>query len=278
LELRADDLAPGDRGSAAPTAPLVVTRVPDPGHPDFTRAYALLWQEFGVHGGMETEAVIRDRLAWDPSLPHDGLALAYDLLVVRRDGAVVAVRDQSAVVRPGADGRPEPAPVVVHLSHALVVPQARRTGLAPWLRALPLHTARRCAAAAGVADAPAVLVAEMEAPDPGDPATGVRLRSYERAGFRKIDPARARYAQPDFRPPEVLASEAPRPLPFSLIVRRVGREEETAMGASEVSALVASLYDVYGAHVPERALAPLRADAQRWTAGPEPFALVPPTS
>jgi hypothetical protein len=166
----------------------------------------------------------------------------------------------------------------VHLSHALVVPEARRTGLAAWLRALPLHTARRCGAAAGASAAPAVLVAEMEAPDAGDPSTGVRLRSYERAGFSKIDPARARYAQPDFRPPEVLASEAPRPLPFSLIVRRVGREEEMAMEASEVAALVASLYGVYAAHVPEHALAPLRADARRWTAGPEPFALVPPTS
>ena len=31
-----------------------------------------------------------------------------------------------------------------------------------------------------------------------------RLRSYERAGFQKVDPVASEYAQPDFRPPDQL--------------------------------------------------------------------------
>ena len=80
--------------------------------------------------------------------PSAGSALAYELLVVRRGGEVAALRDHTAVVRLDGSGRPGPGPVVVHLSHAFVEPPHRGSGLAGWLRALPLQAARRCAAAA----------------------------------------------------------------------------------------------------------------------------------
>jgi GNAT superfamily N-acetyltransferase len=292
--LRPDDLAPGDRPVARQDwSDVAVRRVRDAADPDFALAYQRLWAAFGPGGGMETEAVIRERLAWDPARPlaerpaGDGpgsgdagrVALAYELLVLRRAGSLAALRDHTAVVRLDGGGRPRPAPVVVHLSHAWVEPAERGSGLAAWLRALPLQAARRCAAAAGAsAGAPMVLVAEMESPDPDKTERTIRLRSYERAGFQKVDPVAAPYAQPDFRPPEVLARSAPRPLPLDLILRRVGREDEREMPAAELAAVVAAIYAVYGQHVPSAALAPLAAAAARFTARQPSFRLLPPTA
>jgi hypothetical protein len=220
-----------------------------------------------------------------------GAALAYELLVLRRSGVIAALRDHTAVVRVAADGRPLAGPIVVHLSHALVEPAHRGTGLVAWLRALPLQTARRCADAAGCApDTPVVLVAEMEMRDiaePGRPeapgpagheARMARLRSYERAGFLLVDPAAAPYAQPDFRPAELLAGDAPRPVSLGLVVRRVGRESETTMPAPELRAVIDAIYAVYGVHVPAAALEPLRAAAAGWAGRPAPFRLLPPTA
>ena len=275
--LRADDLAPGDRSVAAQDwSDVTVHRVTSASEPDFALAYEQLWGEFGGRGEMETRRVIAERIAWDPARPVGRVALAYELLVLRRKGALAALRDHTAVVRLDAGGHPQPGPVVVHLSHALVLPAERGSGLAAWLRALPLQTARRAAAAAGCASAtPFVLVAEMEPPDPVEPARLVRLRSYARAGFVLVDPVAAPYAQPDFR---VLAGAKPRALPLGLVLRRVGREDEPEMSAAEVAAVVESIYAVYGVHVPALALEPLRAAAARWTARTPTFRLLPPTA
>ncbi len=278
--LRPADLAPGDRAEAARDwSDLAVHRVRDAVDADFPVAYERLWSEFGGRGEMERRRVIEERLAWDPRRPVGGAALAYELLVLRRGGALAALRDHTAVVRLDAAGRPLPGPVVVHLSHAYVEPPQRGSGIAAWLRALPLETARRCARAAGVDPAaPSVLVAEMEPQDPAEPRRLVRLRSYERAGFQKVDPAAAPYAQPDFRPPEVLAGATPEPVPLGLVLRRVGREGEARMPAAELAAVVASIYAVYAVHVPAAALDPLRASAADWTAREPSFRLLPPTA
>jgi len=278
--LLAEDLAPGDAHfGTRDWSDLRVHRVRAPDDPDFDVAYDRLWNEFGARGEMERRAVIADRLAWDPAQPLAGAALDYELLVLRRGDASVALRDHSAVVCLDAPGRPRPGPVVVHLSHAFVEPAQRGTGLAGWLRALPLQTARRCARAAGCApDAPVVLVAEMEPRDPAEAGRMARLRSYERAGFQLVDPAAAPYFQPDFRPPALLAGDAPRAVPLGLVVRRVGRESETAMPAAELASVVDAIYAVYGVHVSEDVLAPLRTAASLWTTRPAPFRLLPPTT
>ena len=286
------DFAPGDvRFAKLDWSDLQVRRVRDAADADFDAAYQRLWAEFGALGEMERRAVICDRLTWDPARPVAGAALAYELLVLRRGGAVAALRDHTAVVRVGEDGRPLVGPIVVHLSHALVEPAHRGTGLVAWLRSLPLQTARRCAQVAGCAPGtPVVLVAEMEMRDvvvPGRPeapgpagheARMARLRSYERAGFLLVDPVAAPYAQPDFRPPELLAGDAPHPVALGLVVRRVGRESETTMPAAELRAVVDAIYAVYGVHVPAPALEPLRAAAAQWTGRPAPFRLLPPTA
>lgn len=283
--LRPEDLAPGDRAEASKDwSDVRVRRVRGVDDPDFAFAYDTLWREFGPRNEMETRAVIRDRLAWDPAQPvasgvHGRAALAYELLVLRRASGFAALRDHTAVVRLDAERRPVDAPVVVHLSHSFVDAAHRGTGLIAWLRSLPLQAARRCARAAGLrADAPCVLVAEMDPANPADAARTARLRSYAKAGFQKVDPAAAPYFQPDFRPPEVLAGATPQPVPLHLVIRRVGREHEERVPAAEVAAIVASIYAVYAVHVPAAALDPLRADAARWSASEASFRLLPPTA
>jgi hypothetical protein len=117
----------------------------------------------------------------------------------------------------------------------------------------------------------------MDPPGPAEPGRLARLRSYERAGFRKLDPAEAPYAQPDFRPAAAWPDGVPQPLPLELVLRRVGREGEDAMPAAEVAAVVAAIYAVYGVHAPAAALDPLRTEATRWTARRASFRLLPPT-
>jgi GNAT superfamily N-acetyltransferase len=278
--LHPEDLGPGDRELAARDwSALSVQRITSADDPDFELAYGKLWGEFGGSGGMETRRAIRDRLAWDLARPVGAHALDYELLVLRRAGAPAALRDHTVVVRLDAQGRPRPGPVVVHLSHALVLPHERGSGLAAWLRALPLQGARRAAAQLGCAQGTRfVLAAEMEPRSDAEPGRLTRLRSYERGGFQMVDPATAPYEQPDFRAPEEIARTAPRSIPFALVIRRVGREHEQAMPADELAAVIESIYAVYAVHVPAVALDPLREAAARWTARERSFRLLPPTA
>lgn len=256
------DLAPGDRAAAGfAWTGLHVRRLADPGDPWFQRAYDRLWHEFGHRNEMETRPVVAARLLNpDP--------LRYELLVVHADDELIAVRDHTAVAADHA--------VVVHLSHVVVEPGHRGTGLAAWLRAFPLQTARACADAAGLRDPPVTLVAEMEHPDGVTPDVARRLRSYARAGFRMVDPAAAAYHQPDFRPPAEIDATSLQPVPLALIVRRVGREHARTLPAAELRALVSALYTIYAAGMLPAHMAPLWAQLAAYPDGDAPVALLPP--
>src|SRR5258708_1564731 len=195
------------------------------------------------------------------------------MVLVRADGEFIAVRDHTAALT--RDG----AHVVVHLSHNLVAPPARRTGLAGWMRALPIATARECLA---VNSAPPgghiTLLAEMEYPREDDPPRMIRLQAYERAGFRKIDPQMVQYFQPDFRAPDVIdASGGPRPLPFQLLVRRVHREHERVTFGAEVRQLVETLYDIFRPQFRAADLAHPSLSLDCYPADDAMIPLVPPT-
>ena len=227
------DLAPGDAQSAAvDLAAFQIDRIRSVNDPLFEIGYAALWAEFGAKDEMESRETLEQRFRLAPRM-------LYEMVLVRRDGEFVAVRDHTAIVAAGG--------AVVHLSHNLVAPNARRTGLAGWLRAWPIQAARECLAANGAAtDAPVTLLAEMEYDDADDAARAIRLRAYERGGFRKIDPAAVTYHQPDFRTFEVIdATGGARPLAFQLVVRRVGREGEETISGREVRELVRALYAIF---------------------------------
>lgn len=276
--LIAADLAPGD--SAARDfdwSGLRVVRIRTSDHPRFQTVYRRLWQEFGPRGEMEKEAVIAARLGWDPKRPVDHHAFRYEMLAVLRGEEIVAVRDHTAVAscppqQIDRDGR-----VIVHLSHVIVEPPLRGTGLAGWLRAFPIQTARECAhAVGGPARECITLVAEMEHPDGVTPMVMARLRSYDRAGFLKIDPDAVAYCQPDFRPPAEIDRTSVQPVPLALLIRRLGREAELRISGAEVRDLVATLYTMFGVHARADHMAPLWALLDRFPGPLEVVALRPP--
>jgi hypothetical protein len=155
----------------------------------------------------------------------------------------------------------------------------RRTGLAGWLRAWPLQTARACLASAGFpVTSPITLVAEMEHPDPKIAERLPRLKAYGKAGFKKADPAMVNYFQPDFRSPmEIDRGGGPRPLPFGLVLRRVGREQEPVIGGAEVREIVECLYTMYGDGFRERDMAVVWQSFNEYPGAEIEIPLVTPT-
>src|ERR1051325_8330008 len=157
IEFIPADLAPGDaKALALDRHGLEAVRIRSIDDPLFSLAYERLWSEFGPPGEMESRAVLARRLGWHPAAELSHGWLRYELLLVRREEEFVAVRDHTAVAT-CERGVPR---AVVHLSHVLIDAAWRRTGLAGWLRAWPLQTARACLAAAGLPPAsPVTLVA-----------------------------------------------------------------------------------------------------------------------
>lgn len=267
------DLAPGDRKSLDHDwSGVDLHRIQSADDPLFDSAFGALWAEFGRLGEVEQANVLAERLRWDGRSIHHGCALRYRLMLVTSQGRFAAVRDHTAIVQPGRRG------ACVHLSHNLVAPDWRRTGLAGWLRALPIQTARRCLEAQGrPADEPITLVGEMEHPDPAHPASMVRLTAYEKAGFRKVDPAAVPYLQPDFHSPEEIDFSGVQPIPMTLIVRRVGREHEETISGSEARALAEALYRMYATGFREKDMAPLFASVESYPATDARVRLLRPT-
>src|SRR3990172_7106176 len=72
-----------------------------PAHPDFKKAWQVLWDAFGPSGEMESEAVIREMLLADPVQPLSSSTYARFFLLVARDkatGAIRGVRDGRVLV------------------------------------------------------------------------------------------------------------------------------------------------------------------------------------
>jgi hypothetical protein len=242
---------------------------------------------------MESRQALKRRFELAPRI-------LYEMIYVRRKGEVIPARDHARMIPltgPGDDFVAvrdhtvildrEGRGAVVHLSHNLIAPAARRTGLAGWMRALPIATARECLAAHGDSNggknglppgARITLVAEMEHHTPGRDDELARLLAYEKAGFRKIDPARLAYHQPDFRSPaEIDAAGGPHPLPFQLILRRVGREHERVISGEEARRLARALYEIYGFHFRASDMAHPLLSLEGYPADDATIALVPPT-
>ncbi|MGE0518093.1 MAG: hypothetical protein AB7N53_00720 [Candidatus Binatia bacterium] len=266
MEPIASDLAPGDTWAAAMDwTGLRIERIRSTRDPRFDALYTRLWAEFGERGEMEQRDVIAERFTWGAQQAGSPYAFLYEMLAVLRAQELIGMRDHTAIVAMPCAGSAQPVSIVVHLSHALVLPTARGHGLGGWLRALPLQTARACAERMGIPAGahPITLVAEMEHLDPANDATARRRRSYGRAGFLEIDPGFVGYAQPDFRSRAAIDASAVRPVPLALVVRRVGREDERSMPGAEVRAIVDALYAMYEATMPPAHMASLRAAAEQ---------------
>ncbi|CAN5430886.1 hypothetical protein BH10PLA1_BH10PLA1_06660 [soil metagenome] len=245
IVLLPDDLAPGDaRSREFDFADFTIDRIHSTTDPLFHVAYDRLNEEFGHKHEIETLAVLTNRFSLDPAHPIHGMNFFYEMLLVRRDDEFAAARDQTAIV---SHGPADSVHVVVHLSHLLIDKSYRKTGLAGWMRAFPLQTARHALELSGARTAATTtLVGEMDLPHPAHPDRMIRLRAYEKAGFLKIDPAAVPFLQPDFRDAATIdTTGGPQPLPMSLVVRRIGRESEQTITRREIRRIVRSLYEMY---------------------------------
>jgi hypothetical protein len=92
------------------------------------------------------------------------------------------------------------------------------------------------------------LAAEMEYFSPEDRISWQRILFYGRGGFDAIDPRHFPYLQPDFRAPEVVKQTGDRPLPFMILLRRMGREKRALLPIDEARAVMRLLYDDFACH------------------------------
>ncbi|MEQ1566818.1 MAG: hypothetical protein ABMA64_14345 [Myxococcota bacterium] len=218
----------------------------------FDRGYRLLDAQFGPLNELERREVLDRWFRLGSLSPPDAQIRAhYHLLTVfDRDGRVAAVRDGFSAVDAGA------ARVVELMSHSLVLPEWRRTGVAALLRAAPVVYAR----SHGLPGAELTVVAEMEMVEPHASDTVIRLVAYGRAGFRVVDPTVMTYAQPDFRDVDALGIAAV-PLPFLLVVRQVGQESADTIAAARATAIIDHLGAVHRPSVSAAQMDEIRAVA-----------------
>ncbi|MEM1098073.1 MAG: hypothetical protein AAGH92_04725 [Planctomycetota bacterium] len=265
--------APGDKQRGAPDLPVEewkLQRIEDADHPAFADAYAALRAEFGSSGEVESADVLRARLE-GPRVTPTGHTLHYHLYTLTDpEGRLVAVRDHT-VIAP----HQEEQETLVHLSHALVLPEGRGLGIGALLRTLPVLDAQL------VRSSPqrVTLVAEMEHPDLSEDlpldqrqARERRLDVYERAGFAMIEPYTAAYAQPCF------TDDPDYPVvPLRLIVRRVDRELFKNVPSRQARKIVAALYAMYAADLPAAAMAKVLPRLERMPDTDKTLPLLPPT-
>lgn len=238
-----------------------VWSVEDPDDPAFASAYKLLSDAFGEHGEMEREEAIRQFVLDDPYQPTPaGTFFRYFLLLAKdREGNVRGARDGSVLINQSYASDL----CVVYLSHMYMVPPARGTVLSYWLRIAPVELAMQYIAdlvALGklqvpLPDAPGKafgmrvnLAAEMEYWTPEDRLSLQRILFYGRGGFDAIDPRHFPYRQPDFRDPEIIRTTGAEPIPFMVLLRRMGRERQATLPIDEAAAVMKLLYDEFACH------------------------------
>ena len=233
----------------------------DPNDEDFPGAYDILWQAFGPHGEMERQEAIERFLRDDAFEPTPSGTFIRYFLIAARDckGNILGVRDGSILVNPTY----APDLCVVYLSHLYMLPEARGTVLSYELRIAPVEIAMdylRALHLRGHINLPAqdqpgryfgmriTLTAEMEYYAPEEPVSWQRILFYGRGGFDAVNPRHFPYLQPDFRDPDEIRLTGNRPLPFMILVRRMGRERQATMPIEEASAIMRLLYDDFACH------------------------------
>lgn len=235
--------------------------IEDPDDPDFERAYELLFSAFGAQGEMERKEVIEGFLRAGPYRETaSGTLIRYFLLVAKdAQGELRGVRDGTVLLNPNYD----PTLCLVYLSHIYMLPNARGTVLSYWLRIAPVEIAMQHMARLHslgkfrlpMPESPAryfgmqvSLAAEMEYFTPEEKLSWQRLLFYGRGGFDAINPRHFPYRQPDFRDPEVIRATGNHPVPFMLLLRRMGRERQATLPIREAQAVMRLLYDDFATH------------------------------
>ena len=262
------DLAPGDKKSAhADMSRVELHRIASADDPLFGMAFGALWAEFGHSGEIESAEILAGRLL------RESPDMRYEMILLTSGGKFAAACDHTVIVRADQPG------ALVHISHNLVAPHWRRTGLAGWLRALSVSSARNVLAAQGRQEFPITVIGEVEYLDHSHAGNVGRLHAYEKAGYKKIDPARVRYFQPDFRAADQIAlGGGPVPLPLCLVIRRVGHEDVDFITGAEMRQIVASIYSIFALDFSQQVMACVYESLNDYPAPDEKIALIPPSS
>lgn len=237
---------------------------------EFDQGFAMLDSAFGPTGEIERYDTLA---AWFAagSLSAPGAPIpAHYQMVIARDatGAIAGVRDCFVTVDAAANR------AQVLLSHSLVLPEHRRTGVAALLRHAPIALARRALAAStppsvaagaprreGHTEPEILLFAEMEQVQPTDRPSVIRLLAYGKAGYRVIPSSILPFAQPDFREEALQGRIPPQPLPVLSVIRQVGHESATDIPVDRVEAVVHHLLAVHRCHSRWDHLLPIRDHA-----------------
>lgn len=261
------DLAPGDKISESlDFKSFEVIKILNSTSPEFSFAYECLWREFGAKGELEHKETLSERFlkSFQNSKNLSAVPFYYEMILVKKDSYFAAVRDHTIIL--DLDPHPE---IFVHLSHLLVHPYFRKTGLAGWMRAYPLQTTREFIKILGLPNSlPVTLIAEMEPYDTKFSDRVIRLNSYEKAGFRKIASKTFRYHQPDFQLRDKMSSaQEPQFVHLDLVIRRVNREHELTITHTEYKRMVRILYSMYSATLHEENMKILwdQWDSHDWT-------------
>ena len=247
-----------------------VESIEHPDHPDFKRAFQILWDAFGAAGEMEPEAVIREMMLDDSTVPLPCGTYARYFLLVARDratGAIRGVRDGRVLVNPAYDAGPLPRLPLAHLhaargarhrAHLLAAHRAARPR-----RQLPPHAAPEGQdRAAGARRAGRATSACASTSRPRSSTSAPRTSSRSSASSSTAAAASTRSTRGTSPTgsrtsaiPELIARTGDRPVPFMLLLRRVGREREARLPIDEARAVIQLLYDDFETF--------LRADAPR---------------
>lgn len=228
-----------------------------PEHPDFAPAYKLLWEMFGAQGELEREDVMKGFLKKEHYRPTpSGTFIRYFFIVAKgaKEGDLRGVRDGAILLNPAYS----PDLCVIYLSHIYMIPAARGTVLSYWLRIAPVEIAMQYMLdlhTQGKINLPAPnspsknfgmrlnLAAEMEYFTPEERLSLQRILFYGRGGFDVVNPRHFPYRQPDFREPEEIRKTGNLPVPFMLLLRRMGRERQATLPISEAQGVMKLLYD-----------------------------------
>jgi 4-aminobutyrate aminotransferase/(S)-3-amino-2-methylpropionate transaminase len=232
------DIAPTENAGKVASALARFALCEVDGEESFRLGYDALEQQFGPVDEIERREVL---WSWQTGASTEApgrFRTRYHMNLVFEEAALAGVRDHFTVVEVDTGA------VVAFLSHSLVLPAYRRSGLAALLRALPAAHARLDAASFGVSPTETSLLSEMELFEPDRTETLVRLRAYGGAGFRVVPPWFVPYAQPDFRDVVGLGLVA-RPVPMMLLVRQVRDEEKTTISRARARRLLDALAAVH---------------------------------
>ena len=248
--------------------------VTHPGDPAFDEAYRAMDAFFGPRGELERRETLQNLLREPECIVHENYEIRYHVVVARDGGGELAgVRDCFVIMDAAA------RVCLVFLSHAIVLPPYRRSGLAVMMRSFPATLGRRAAArrfgSEGAADL--MLAAEMEPIAPSDPDTVVRLLAYGRSGFSVIAPDYLPYLQPDFRDLKA-PGVVPQPVPLLAVIRWMGHENEEHLPGRLALAYSGHIHGVHDLYVASEHIQALRRHTEGTLGGrdPVPMVRIPP--